>query len=123
MGITRTNASDHGFGAKPAPNKSKILNFKPFVKNSLRGFLDLELPSGLQLLGCTLMTSSGRAWIGLPAKPLLNSDGTPKRDPNGKPAYAPIVAWRDRDLANRFNETIVALLLAEFPSALDGDVQ
>jgi len=44
--------------------------FKPFRKNTLRGFVDLALPAvGLVLLGCTLQEKNGSRWIGLPARP------------------------------------------------------
>ena len=47
--------------------------FKPFRKNTLRGFVDLALPAvGLVLLGCTLHEKNGSRWIGLPARPYQN---------------------------------------------------
>lgn len=53
-----------------------IHNFKPFRKNSLRAFFDVELPSGLTICGCTLHESHGKWWTGLPAKPVA-SPGNP----------------------------------------------
>ena len=54
----------------------KILDFKPFSKNTLLGFFDLELDSGLILSGCALHEKNGKRWIGLPAKPITKPDGS-----------------------------------------------
>jgi hypothetical protein len=43
------------------------LNFKPFEKNTLRGFFDLELASGLILRGCSLHKKTGGSGLACPA--------------------------------------------------------
>ena len=45
-----------------------VLTARRIEKNSLRGFFDLRLPSGLVLRGCSLHLSHGRWWIGMPAR-------------------------------------------------------
>jgi hypothetical protein len=61
--------------AKP-PRGCQILNFRAFEKNTLRGFFDLQLPSGIILRGCTFHVKGERRWIGFPAKPVTKPDGT-----------------------------------------------
>ena len=85
--------------------QAKILNFKPFEKNTLRGFFDIELASGLILRGCTLH-ENGRRWVGLPAKPYTANDG-------GQ-AWAAIVDFRDKQTAARFQEMATAAAVAAF---------
>lgn len=56
--------------------------FKPFPKNTLRGFADLIIPSvGLKILGCTYHEKSTSNWIGLPSKEFSKSDGSRRWTP------------------------------------------
>jgi hypothetical protein len=50
---------------------------------------------------------------------VLDRDGKHVK-PDGKPQYSAILEWKSRDLADRFSETVVELVLAEYPAALDG---
>ncbi|MEA3159907.1 MAG: hypothetical protein QOD95_1455 [Gammaproteobacteria bacterium] len=53
------NAQGAKFSSKNKPKAILIKNWKPFEKNTLRGFLDLLLPSGLILRGCTFHMKDG----------------------------------------------------------------
>jgi hypothetical protein len=104
----------------PSARKMRLLSFKPLIKNSLRGFGELELASGLRLIDCPVLVSHGKAWVALPSKSMVDQNGQQKRDPNGKPAYVPVVQWRDRDLQDRFSAAAIELIRAAHPQALDG---
>jgi DNA-binding cell septation regulator SpoVG len=52
------------------------LNFKPYDKGSLRGFLDLRY-HGLTIRGCRLMTGDKGLWIALPQQK-IEQDGETK---------------------------------------------
>jgi hypothetical protein len=78
-----------------------IRNARPLVKNTLRGFFDVELPSGLKLNGCTLHQKDGRCWIGLPSREWTR--------PDGAKSYVPIVEIPDRDARDKFNGAVVPL--------------
>lgn len=98
----------------------RLLQWKPLVKNSLRGFASVELPSGLRILEIPILISSrGKAWAALPSKLQLERDGQPRRDANGKLIYAPVLEWRDRDLADRFSAAVIALVDEKHPDAID----
>jgi hypothetical protein len=99
----------------------RLISWKPLVKNSLRGFATVELPIGLRISDIPVLISHGKTWATLPSKPQIDKDGQHRRDPNGKPAYSPILEWRDRDLQDRFSGAVVDLIRAEHPDALDGD--
>ena len=50
-------------------------NWQPFSKNTLQGFVDLLLPSGLRIHGCLLHEKNGERWISFPGKPYSDQDG------------------------------------------------
>jgi hypothetical protein len=80
--------------------QARVLDFKPFEKNTLRAFFSLELASGLILRGCTLHTKNGKYWIGLPAKPYTTDTGAQ--------SWAAIIDFRDKQTAARFQEMATA---------------
>ena len=53
-----------------------VKEWRPYVKNTLQGFLSLELPSGLVLHGFTLHQKNGSRWVSPPAKEFTKADGT-----------------------------------------------
>ena len=81
--------------------QARVLAFKTFEKNTLRGFFDLELPSGMVLVGCALHEKHSKFWIGLPAKPYTAADGSL--------AWSKIVDFRDARTRGRFQESITPL--------------
>ncbi len=48
----------------------------PFKKNSLRGFAEVELPSGMVLKDLTWHQRDDKEWIGLAARKFEKEDGT-----------------------------------------------
>jgi hypothetical protein len=86
-----------------------ILNFKAFEKNSLRGFFDVEPPSGMILSGCTLHESHGKFWVALPARPYAKADGSQ--------SWVKIVDFRDKAPGYRFQQMIVPLAVEVFERA------
>jgi hypothetical protein len=90
--VTAQGASK--FSLKNKPKEILIENWKPFEKNTLRGFLDLLLPSGLMLRGCTYHIKDGARWIGLPARQYRNSDGAD--------TWTPVVEILDKTARTRF---------------------
>ena len=104
------------------PRRMRLVNFRPLVKGALRGFATVQLPIGLTINDVPVLSSHGKVWASLPAKPQIDSEGRQKRDANGKPAYIAILQWRDRDLADRFSQAVVELVRAAHPEAFDGRV-
>jgi hypothetical protein len=102
----------------PAP-RTRLKSWRPLRRNSLRGFASIALPFGLHIDDVAIHVAGGRAWASLPAKPQLDSDGRALRDHRGKVQYATILRWRDRGLADRFSEVVVAIVRESHPEALD----
>jgi hypothetical protein len=92
----------------PAP---VVLNFKPVEKKSLRGFFDVELPSGMILSGCTLHESHGKFWVGLPGRPYAK--------PDGSQSWVKIVDFRDKATRDRFQQTVTPLAIEAFERAAE----
>jgi hypothetical protein len=108
--------------AEPAPRRMTLISWRPCRRNTLRGFTAVELPSGLRIMEIPVHVTAGRAWAGLPARPMVdNATGTALRDERGKIRYSPVLSWRDRDLADRWSDAVVALVRAAHPAALDGE--
>ncbi len=82
-------------------NGFTVLQFKPYVKNSLQGFLDLECPSGMVLIGCTFHVKGDSRWIGMPAREYMK--GTEK-------AWQAMVEIPDKDRRDRFNAEACAAI-------------
>jgi hypothetical protein len=101
------------------PRRMRLVSFKPLAKGALRGFAHLELPNGLRITDCPVLTSNGKAWATLPSKPVLDREGR-HVEVSGKKQYASILEWRDRDLSDRFSSAVVELVRAKHSDALDG---
>jgi hypothetical protein len=55
----------------------RCIKFRPYEKNTLKGFADLELTRvGLVLRDCTWHEKNGKEWVGFAARPYENKDGS-----------------------------------------------
>ena len=73
-----------------------IVDFKPFVKNTLRGFCTIVLPSGMAIHSCTLHEKDGKRWISFPAEKFTNKDG--------EVSYKRLIEFADRATADKFRD-------------------
>lgn len=85
----------------PHVPQARIIAFKAFEKNTLKGFFDVQLASGMILCGCTLHEKNNRFWIGLPGKPYAAADGTQ--------SWTRIIDFRDAKTHHKFQESITPL--------------
>jgi hypothetical protein len=92
-----------------------ILEWRPLAKGSLLGFVKIQM-GALQITDVTVMSSGGRKWAGLPAKPQIDKDGNVKRD-GSKIMYAKILSWDTKTAADRFSDSVIAALELEYPGA------
>ena len=58
----------------------KILDWKPRLSGALRGFADVEFPSGAIFHECGVFEQNGRWWASPAAKPQISREGTVLRD-------------------------------------------
>jgi hypothetical protein len=104
--------------ATQRPRATALIAWRPLVKGALRGFATVELPIGLKLVDCPVFVSSGKAWVSLPSKPVLDRDGRQKIDVNEKPACVPLLESRSRGLRERFSEAVLAAIRQVYPGAI-----
>lgn len=93
VGATGSNKSNCNL--EIISNNMKAINFKPFQKNTLVGFFDLELSTGMVLRGCTLHRREERSWVGLPARPY---------EKEGKQTWAAIIDFKDEETRQSFQK-------------------
>jgi len=80
----------------------RVLEFRPVVKNTLRGFFTLELFNKIQIKDCTLHEKDGRPWIGFP--------GIPWTDKDGKTAYKNVIFIPDKQVLEAMQKEACGLL-------------
>jgi hypothetical protein len=83
------------------------LNARRHERNTLRGFFDLRLPSGMVIKGCCVHLKAGRAWIGLP--------GRPYKDASGHETWANVIDFADKESNRRFQAIALAAVVGDFP--------
>jgi len=94
----------------------KIKRWKEYEKNTLRGFVDVELPSGMILKSMTWHQKDDSEWIGLPAKEYIKDDGSK--------SYSNLVDFKDRNLYYAFCDQVIGALkehIGETPNQNDDD--
>jgi hypothetical protein len=89
-------------------------NWKPFSRNTLLGFFDLELPCRIIHRGCTLHSRDGKHWVSLPARKYYTK--------SGGEAWEPIVEIEDTQARAAFQRAEVASALAVSGLTQDSEV-
>jgi hypothetical protein len=87
------------------PSAAVVLTARRVERNTLKGFVDLRLASGLVLRGCSVHLSRGRWWVGMPARPFKSADGAD--------AWSPVVDFADTRSRRRFQQVALAALVAD----------
>jgi hypothetical protein len=96
-GMVNTNRAAQRTDPQESSPTIQVKDFRAFEKNSLRGFLTVQLPSGM-----TLHEKNEARWIGLPSKKFTGKDGTE--------GYTPILEFRDRAALDRFRDAVLDAL-------------
>ncbi len=100
---------------KPMP--VVILEWKPVNRNTLRGFAKIKL-GALRIHDVALHCKGDKAWAQLPAKPQVTSDGTVRKNSDGKALYVPVIEWETRDASDRFSTSVVAAIEEAYPGCM-----
>lgn len=80
----------------------EVTSFKPYSKNTLRGFLAFRLTNiGLEIRDATLHEKGGKRWIQLPSKPY---------EKDGKTLWTAIVDFYDKSRADQFQKAALEAL-------------
>ena len=65
--------------------------------------------------------ANGARWVGLPAKPVIDRDGAPKRNAEGKPEYVKLFSFDNRAVSDAFSSAVIAALLERDAKAFDDE--
>jgi hypothetical protein len=95
-----------------------IETFEPVVRNTLRGFARVRMPSGMVLHDVSVHRKNDATWASPSSKPKIGRDGTVIKDADGKISYAPIVSFTTRDQRDRWSSAVIEALQASHPEAL-----
>lgn len=97
-----------------------IEEFKPRRSGALRGHCRVQLRSGMILEDVSIFRGDdGRCWIGMPAKPMIDRDGSVIRDERGKVKYLSMINFNTRATRDNLSDQIIAAVAAKFPEAFD----
>jgi hypothetical protein len=106
--------------APASPRRMRLVSFRAALKNTLRGFAVVELPNGLRILDIPVHAKGGKAWAGLPGRPVIDGSGR-HHTVDGKRQYAKLLEWRSPELGDEFLRRVVDLVRAEHPDALQDE--
>ena len=62
---------------------------------------------------------NGARWVGLPAKPVVDSGGSVKRTSDGRIEYVRLFGFDSRAVSDAFSEAVIAALLERDAKAFD----
>ena len=79
-----------------------ISDWKPYEKNTLRGFFTATLPSGLVFHNLMLHEKNGKRWVSFPARSWKNAEGEQQ--------WAPYIEFRDGTTADKFRDGVLVAL-------------
>jgi hypothetical protein len=88
-------------------------NFRGHERNTLRGFVDLTfLDTSLTIRDVALHEQSGRQWVSLPARPVVDTKtGMAERYPDtGKIRYVSILNFDNREASDAFQAAALAAI-------------
>jgi hypothetical protein len=96
----------------------RILDWKPRSSGALRGFADVEFPSGAIFHEVGIFEKNGRWWASPASKPQISREGTVLKDDRGKTKYLPVVSFVDKARRDLWSDAVVAALHAAKPEVL-----
>jgi hypothetical protein len=103
----------------------RLLRWKPVVRGSLRGFLDLALTvendRPLEVYEWAMHVGPNGPWASPPGKAQIDRGGNLIRKPNGRPEYTAVMKWTGHQTGNRFGRAVMRMLLDKHPNALDAE--
>jgi hypothetical protein len=91
--------------------------FKPVVRNTLRGFATIKVPDiRMRVKDVAIHVKNGSQWAALPAKPQIRDGQVITKD--GKAQYVPILEFTDRNTGDAFSRAVIDAVLRAHPQAL-----
>jgi hypothetical protein len=102
----------------------RITRWTPRQIGMMLGFFSAETPSGIIVHDFRAMRNqAGAVWIGIPNRPLIDSDGRVLVNDAGKKSYTPTIEFRDKATERRVLEQVREALRREYPEIFAGFAQ
>lgn len=95
----------------------KIVEWRPFRRNTLRGFVTVDV-GFLKIIDVLVHARDQKNWCSLPAKVILNPDGTARRTPAGRLVYSQLLQWTEKQAETAFSQSVWAELERDYPDTL-----
>jgi hypothetical protein len=95
-----------------------VEEFRPLIKNSLRGFATIRFRTGLVMHEIALHVAKGRAWASPPLRPMIDREGIALRDPGGRVRWQSLITFADNAVRHSWSAQIVAAVRERHPEAL-----
>jgi hypothetical protein len=92
-----------------------IRSFVSVERNALRGFAEVETPSGLIFSDTGIYCSADRWWASCASKPMLGRDGVAIKDATGKIKYCPVVSFASKELRDKFSAAVIDAMRTSQP--------
>ena len=99
-------------------SRMRLVSWRAKRVGKLYGFATVQLPIGLRLIDVPVVRGKDGPWAVVPTKPEVDKDGRQRRGVDGKPAFAPVMAWCSRRLEDAFSRRVVELVRAAHPADL-----
>lgn len=98
-----------------------VTDFHPLRRNTLHGFATVRIAElRLEIAGVAIHQKGDKRWAALPSRPQVK-DGALMRDADGKVAYAPIMSFASRAVAEAFSQCVITSLLEFDPDAFGAE--
>jgi hypothetical protein len=95
-------------------------HFRAFKRNTLHGFATIRIEQmKLTIRDVAVHQKNAARWAQLPAKPMVNQDGTALRDETGRIKYTPVLEFDGRAVRDAFSAAAIAAVLHHASSAFD----
>lgn len=101
------------------PGRTRIIDWRPLHRNTLRGFARVAFPSGLIVAEVAVHQAGSKVWAQPPGRPMLDRDGAALRADDGKIRYAPIVAFANHGTRAGWSRQVITALREAYPDALE----
>jgi hypothetical protein len=95
-----------------------ILRCTPRNSNSLRAFVDVQLPSGMILHDVQIHVRAAAAWAMPSSREMIDRNGVVMRDDAGKTRWLNQVSFTDKPTRTRFSDAVVEAIRVAYPDVL-----
>jgi hypothetical protein len=96
----------------------RILKFTARGTNSLKGFADVQLASGMILHDVQIHVRAATAWVMPSSREMIDRNGVVMRDDAGKKRWLEQVSFVDKETRTRFSDTVIEAMRLAYPDVL-----